>query len=143
MAAGSQLIIDKDGIRLTTPQRFKVHAGQHIFQQGENVKAEVPLLPIALDRALWSNKWDLYDLFYPADFSKIKYKLINKNNNTYITGTLDQHGRTARINHDQSQEYALLIGPDLDWSVSIDDGQTAQIFEHSCSDHLQHEQEYE
>lgn len=142
MAAGSQLIIDKDGIHLTTPQQFKVHAGQHIFQQGENIKAKVPILPIASDIALWSNKWDVYELFYPADFSTIKYKLINKNNNTYSTGTLDQHGRTARINHDQSQEYALLIGPDRDWSVSIDDGQTAQIFEHQCTAHFHHEQEY-
>lgn len=140
MAAGSQLIINKDGISFITPREFKVHAGQHIFQEGEQVKAKIPILPPYTDRQLLSNKWDVYDLFYPADFSKIKYKLINNNNFTYMTGTLDAHGRTNRITRDQAEDYDLLIGPDLDWSVCIEDDRQYQAIEHQCKTGLENHQ---
>ena len=31
MAGGSQIVINSNGITITTPREFKVHAGQHIF----------------------------------------------------------------------------------------------------------------
>lgn len=133
MAAGSQLIINKDGISITTPYPFSVHAGQHIFETGEQVKAQIPILPTYANTQLLSNKWDFYDLFYQTDFAKIKYKLINNHNNSYMTGTLDTHGRTHRITRGQVEDYDLLIGPDLDWNACIDDEGTEYFFEHQCA----------
>lgn len=47
MAGGSQIIISSDGITIKTPREFKVFAGQHIFQSGQQVpisKASLPMM---------------------------------------------------------------------------------------------------
>lgn len=47
MAGGSQIIINKDGITITTPRKFEAKAGQHIFKAGENIPPKLPILPDA------------------------------------------------------------------------------------------------
>ncbi|WP_327858755.1 hypothetical protein [Acinetobacter guillouiae] len=44
MAGGSQIIINKDGIKIITPAKFEVKAGQHLFKTGEKVPMEFPFL---------------------------------------------------------------------------------------------------
>ena len=47
MAGGSQIIISSNGITIKTPGEFKVFAGQHIFQSGQQVpisKASLPMM---------------------------------------------------------------------------------------------------
>jgi type VI secretion system secreted protein VgrG len=142
MAGGSQIIISKNGITIKTPNDFKVFARQHQFKTGSRVKAEIPTLPILKEETLFSNKWDFYDLFYQTDFSNVKYKLINNKNNTYVSGTLDQHGRTQRLSSDHNDDYDILIGTEEDWTVSVDDGlDDEDAFEYLCRSHDQHDQE--
>lgn len=45
MAGGSQIIINKDGIKIITPAKFEVKAGQHIFKGGVKVNTVLPSLP--------------------------------------------------------------------------------------------------
>jgi type VI secretion system secreted protein VgrG len=45
MAAGSQIRIDKNGITITTPNRFIANAAQHVFQSGASVDVQLPILP--------------------------------------------------------------------------------------------------
>ncbi|TQR64459.1 hypothetical protein [Acinetobacter sp. RF14B] len=51
MAGGSQIIINKDGIKIITPAKFEVKAGQHLFKSGATATVALPMLPksICLD----------------------------------------------------------------------------------------------
>ncbi|GAA5184978.1 type VI secretion system Vgr family protein [Acinetobacter kookii] len=144
-AGGSQLKINAEGIFTTTGGKFESKAGQHSFVGGGKVKTEIPTLPLIQDVKTFTNKWDFYDLFYEANFSEVKYKLINNKNNTYISGILDQHGRTQRMNTSINEDYDILIGTVDDWSVSLDDGSEDENFEYNCScgSHEDHEHEDE
>lgn len=144
-ACGSQLKINAEGIFTTTGGKFESKAGQHSFVGGAKVKTEIPTLPVIQDVKTFTNKWDFYDLFYEANFSEVKYKLINNKNNTYVSGTLDQHGRTQRMNTSINEDYDILIGTADDWSVSLDDGSEDENFEYNCScgSHEDHEHEDE
>lgn len=133
MAGGSQITISDQGITITTNGKVVFKAGQHIFEGGQRVKAEIPSLPIVSEINSFTNKWDFYDLFYEADFSNVKYKLINNKNNTYVSGTLDEHGRTQRMNTYNNEDYDILIGTDEDWTVSMDDDSEDDDFEYNCS----------
>ena len=85
----------------------------------------------------------IYDLFYESNFSNVKYKLINNKNNTYISGTLDEHGRTQRIHTPNNEDHDILIGTDEDWTVSMDDGGEDDSFEYTCSCGSQDEHEHQ
>ncbi|WP_278363136.1 type VI secretion system Vgr family protein [Acinetobacter schindleri] len=139
-AGGSQLKINRQGVFSTTSGKFECKAGQHSFVEGDKVKTEIQTLPVIQDVKTFTNRWDFYDLFYEANFSEVKYKLINNKNNTYISGTLDQHGRTQRINTSINEDYDILIGTADDWSVSLDDGSKDQEIEHGCNAHCCNEE---
>ena len=100
---------------------------------GDKIKIEIPTLPTIQDVKTFTNKWDFYDLFYNANFADVKYKLINNKNNTYVSGTLDQHGRTQRMNTYNNEDYDILIGTADEWTVSIDDSGEDGDFEHECN----------
>ncbi|MDC4755991.1 DUF2345 domain-containing protein [Acinetobacter baumannii] len=72
MAGGTRIVINDKGIRLITGGKFEVKAGQHIFNDGQRVKAELPNLPIVNETNNYTNKWDFYDLFYESNFSNVK-----------------------------------------------------------------------
>ena len=46
MAGGSQILIDDQGITISTGGKIVYQAGQHKFEGGRRVKAEIPPLPI-------------------------------------------------------------------------------------------------
>ena len=108
MAGGSQILIDDQGITISTGGKIVYQAGQHKFEGGRRVKAEIPPLPIVNEIKTFTNKWDFYDLFYEADFSNVQYKLINNKNNTYVSGQLDEHGRTQRMNTSNNEDHDVI-----------------------------------
>ena len=131
-AGGSQIKINSSGVCITTGGKFECKAGQHLFEGGATAKAEIPNLPIIQDIKTFTNKWDFYNLFYEADFKDVKYKLINNRNNTYVLGTLDQHGRTQRMSNYNNEGYDILIGTEDKWTVLVDDENLEEI-DHICS----------
>lgn len=143
MAGGSRIVISDNGITISTGGKIVYRAGQHKFEGGRNIKAEIPSLPSVNEIKTFTNKWDFYDLFYEADFSNVKYKLINNKNNTFVLGTLDEHGRTQRINASNNEDHDILIGTDDEWTVSLDDESGDDDFEYNCScgSHEDHDHE--
>ena len=133
MAGGSRIIISDEGITISTGGQILYKAQQHKFEGGQRVKAKIPSLPIVNQIKTFTNKWDFYDLFYEANFSEVKYKLINNKTNTYVSGILDEHGRTQRMNTSNNEDYDILIGTDEDWTFSMDDGSEDDDFEYNCS----------
>jgi len=132
MAGGSRILINDQGITISTGGKILYQAGQHKFEDGQQVKAEIPPLPIVNDIKTFTNKWDFYDLFYETNFSDVTYKLINNKNHTYISGGLDEHGRTQRITTLNNQNHDLLIGTNDEWTVSIDDESDDDDFQYHC-----------
>lgn len=49
MAGGSQILINNEGITITTHGKVVFQAGQHVFQGGEKVVGEFPFLPALLN----------------------------------------------------------------------------------------------
>ena len=143
MAGGSRILSDDQGITISTGGKILYQAGQHKFEGGQQVKAEIPPLPIVNDIKTFTNKWDFYDLFYSADFSDVKYKLINNKNHTYVSGGLVEHGRTQRMTTYNNENHDLLIGTDDEWTVSIDDESDDDDFQYDCSCDSQDDHEHE
>ena len=143
MAGGSLILINDQGITISTGGKILYQAGQHKFEGGQQVKAEIPPLPIVNDIKTFTNKWDFYDLFYQSDFSDVKYKLINNKNHTYVSGGLDEHGRTQRMTTSNNENHDLLIGTDDDWTVSMDDESDDDDFQYDCSCGSQEDHEHE
>ena len=143
MAGGSRILINDQGITISTGGKILYQAGQHKFEGGQQVKAEIPPLPIVNDIKTFTNKWDFYDLFYSADFSDVKYKLINNKNHTYVSGGLDEHGRTQRMTTYNNENHALVIGTDDERTVSIDDESDDDDFQYDCSCDSQDDHEHE
>ena len=133
MAGGSRILINDQGITISTGGKILYQAGQHKFEGGQQVKAEIPPLPIVNEIKTFTNKWDFYDLFYEADFSNVQYKLINNKNHTYVSGGLDEHGRTQRMSTSNNENLDILIGTNDEWTVSMDDDSADDDFEYNCS----------
>lgn len=142
MAGGSRILINDQGITISTGGKILYQAGQHKFEGGQRVKAEISPLPIVNDIKTFTNKWDFYDLFYQTDFANVKYKLINNKNHTYVSGGLDEHGRTQRMTTSNNESHDLLIGTDEAWTVSIDDESNNDDFQYNCSCGSQEEHEH-
>lgn len=132
MAGGSRILINDQGITISTGGKILYQAGQHKFEGRQQVKAEIPPLPIVNEIKTFTNKWDFYDLFYEADFSNVQYKLINNKNHTFVSGTLDEHGRTQRMTAPNNEDHDILIGTDEEWTVFMDDEDLEEI-EHVCN----------
>ncbi|WP_338325140.1 hypothetical protein [Acinetobacter guerrae] len=135
--------MNKDGVFITTGDYFKVKSGQNVFMSGAQVKAEIPLFPTSCAVNTFTNKWDMYELFYEHDLSKVEYKIISKKNNTYISASLDENGRTQRVSKNDNEDYDILIGIDDDWTVSLDNETENEDFQYicNCGMHDDHEKE--
>lgn len=123
MAGGSQIIINKNGITFITPGKFEAKAGQHIFEGGQKIKAEIPQLSLAKVLEAYTHRLDLSNLYASQDFSKVKYYAFKEgDNSSYISGNLDNWGRTERFTSESADEYKLMIcDPDDSWEVIINE----------------------
>jgi len=127
MAGGSQIIINKDGIKIITPAKFEAKAGQHLFKSGTKINYELPLLPDANQIDRKSMRFDLGNLDYISDFSKAKYR-VYKNNDSFYEGFLDTRGRTKRFFSEELEELEIFLDhPDFiveeDFFIESNDSQ--------------------
>lgn len=81
-AGGSQLVVNGSGVFIKTGGKFEVKAGQHLFTSGAKVSYEVPELP---NTPSFSNRLDIYDLFWESDFSKLSYKAFIRETNSFTS----------------------------------------------------------
>ena len=118
MAGGSQIIINKDGIKIITPAKFEVKAGQHLFKTGEKVNYSLPDIPEVSPP--YSNKLDVYSIFTNESFQSIEnlnYSALY-DNGEFKKGSLDKYGRTDRIKSSEKKNVKVLIGGD-EWHYYI------------------------
>ena len=90
MAGGSQLIINKDGIKIITPAKFEVKAGQHLFKGGAHVQSVMPSfssLAMNKDNYSFTNRIDVFDVFKDFEFSEVKYRALLKDQKIYKSGS--------------------------------------------------------
>ncbi|SPL69615.1 hypothetical protein [Acinetobacter stercoris] len=76
MAGGSQIIINKDGIKVITPGKFESHAGQHKFTSGEKVTMPLTSLPTVPNN--FSNKVDYKFEYLDGDGKKTEAPNIDE-----------------------------------------------------------------
>ncbi|WP_038346356.1 type VI secretion system Vgr family protein [Acinetobacter sp. A47] len=116
-AGGSQLKINANGVFSTTGGKFESKAGQHLFTSGAKVSYEVPELP---NTPTFSNRLDIYDLFWESDFSKLSYKAFVPGTNSFTSGSIDEHGRTGKITTPDPTQVQVLVGSNDEWGLVID-----------------------
>ncbi|WP_151707391.1 type VI secretion system Vgr family protein [Acinetobacter sp. TUM15064] len=116
-AGGSQLKINGDGIFTTTGGKFESKAGQHSFVGGAKVSYEVPELPCS---STFSNRLDIYNLFWASDFNQLSYKAFIPETNVFIAGVIDEHGRTGKINTSDPTKVQVLVGSDDEWGLRVE-----------------------
>ncbi len=116
-AGGSQIKINAQGVFTTTGGKFESKAGQHEFTNGEKLSYEIPQLP---NTVLYSNKLDIYDLFWESDLSQLSYKAFIPDTNAFVSGQIDEHGRTGRISTADPSKVQVLVGSNDEWGLSIE-----------------------
>ena len=116
-AGGTQLVVNGSGVFIKTGGKFEVKSGQQVFTSGAKVPAEVPQLP---SNVMYSNKLDIYDLFWESDFSQLSYKAFIPETNSFVSGQIDEHGRTGKIGTTDPSKVQVLVGSDDEWGLSIE-----------------------
>ncbi|WP_367111619.1 contractile injection system protein, VgrG/Pvc8 family [uncultured Psychrobacter sp.] len=116
-SAGASLTIDESGIKLVCPGEIKIQAVKKALVSGARANYSVPMMPETIP--LFSNKLDVYDLFYHSDFSEVDYVAM-MDDGQIVEGTLDEHGRTDRLMSMESKGAEVLVGYLDNWSIEID-----------------------
>ncbi|MFT5120384.1 MAG: type VI secretion system secreted protein VgrG [Psychrobacter glaciei] len=116
-SAGASITIDESGIKLVCPGTIKVKAVKKSLVNGARANYALPMMPKTIP--LFSNKLDVYDLFYHADFNEVEY-VATLDDGQIVEGTLDEHGRTDRLISMKSKEAEVLVGYLDNWSIEID-----------------------
>nr|WP_317200876.1 contractile injection system protein, VgrG/Pvc8 family [uncultured Psychrobacter sp.] len=117
-SAGASLTIDESGIKLVCPGEIKIKAVKKSLVGGARANYSLPMMPETIP--LFSNKLDVYDLFYQYDFKDIEFQMLRPDGQL-IEGVLDEHGRTAPVISDKEEEVNVLVGfKDADWAIEFE-----------------------
>lgn len=115
-SAGASITIDDSGIKLVCPGTIKIKAVKKGLVGGARANYSLPMMPETVP--LFSNKLDVYDLFYQHNFEDIEFQMLRPDGQL-IEGVLDEHGRTAPVISDKEEEVEAYVGfRDTDWGVS-------------------------
>ncbi len=124
-SAGASLTIDESGIKLVCPGEIKIKAVKKALVSGARANYSVPMMPETIP--LFSNKLDVYDLFYQHDFKDIEFQILRPDGQL-IEGMLDEHGRTAPVISDKEEEVEILVGfKDTDWGIKFEPDEDEEI----------------
>ena len=117
-SAGASITIDDSGIKLVCPGTIKVKAVKKSLTGGARTNYSLPRMPETIP--LFSNKLDVYDLFYQHNFEDIEFRILRPDGQL-IEGVLDEHGRTAPVISDKEENVEVLIGfKDADWGMEFE-----------------------
>ena len=117
-SAGASITIDDSGIKLVCPGMIKIKAVKKELKSGARANYSLPMMPETIP--LFSNKLDVYDLFYQHDFNNIEFQMLRPDGQL-IEGVLDEHGRTAPVISDKEEDVEILVGfKNTDWGVEFE-----------------------
>ncbi|MFZ2554416.1 DUF2345 domain-containing protein, partial [Psychrobacter urativorans] len=124
-SAGASITIDDSGIKLVCPGTIKVQAVRKSLVSGARANYSLPMMPKTIP--LFSNKLDVYDLFYQYAFDEIEFQILRPDGQL-LEGMLDEHGRTAPVISDKEEEVEVLVGfKDTDWGVEFEPDEEDEI----------------
>lgn len=105
MAGGSQLVIDNQGITITTNGEIVFKAGQHLFQSGVEVGVDPRGLPA------YEPYNEKFKMLLPSGgaMANIDYKISSDEHN--FAAVSDQKGFSKRVNTAEEKNLTL----DLNW----------------------------
>ena len=121
-AAGAAIQIEAGNITINAPGAVEFKAGQKNLTSAATASAPTVALPTA-DLVLpnkYSARVDLYDYFVQHDFREVPYsaKLAD---GSFVSGTLDEHGRSLQIYSTEVQPVKVLVGKSSDeWEMIFD-----------------------
>lgn len=116
-SAGASITIDDSGIKLVCPGTIKIKAVKKRLVSGARANYSLPMMPKTIP--LFSNKLDVYDLFYHSNFSEVDYMAMLDDGQVF-EGTLDEHGRTGRLMSMKSKKADVLVGYLDNWTLEYD-----------------------
>ena len=105
MAGGSQIVINNQGITITTNGKVIFKAGQHKFEGGQKASVAIPLLP---KLGLYNVTYEVKDKDTQELLSFTKYILTNELGHSYY-GETDENGLTKTIYSDKEESYSLHV----------------------------------
>lgn len=124
-SAGASITIDDSGIKLVCPGTIKVQAVKKTLVGGGKANYSLPMMPNTIP--LFSNKLDVYDLFYQHNFNEIEFQMLRPDGQL-IEGVLDKHGRTAHVISDKEEEVEVLVGfKDTEWGIEFEPDEEINI----------------
>ena len=124
-SAGASITIDDTGVKLVAPGVITVRAVKKGLVSGARANYTLPMMPETVP--LFSNRLDVYDLFYQHDFSDIEFQMLRPDGQL-IEGLLDAHGRTAPVISDKEEEVEVLVGfKDTDWGIEFEPDEDEEI----------------
>ena len=112
-AKGSYTKINGKGIEHGTPKAFTWYTPT----LGMPGPKRMPYNFSSMKAQAFSNRFDVYDLFYAHDFETLSYDLYMKDG-SMVSGNLDEHGRTMQFYTRQSEKVTALVGADRDWGIA-------------------------
>ncbi|ELO6155762.1 hypothetical protein [Acinetobacter tandoii] len=107
MASGSQIIINKDGIKIITPAKFEAKAGQHIFKGGVKVDIVRTVLPDIRMKTEHRNFQAIHSETNEI-LKEIPYSILNKRTGQKIYGQTDNEGMTKTIKSAEIDELEVI-----------------------------------
>ena len=124
-SAGASITIDASGVKLVAPGVITIRAVRKSLVSGARANYTLPMMPETIP--LFSNRLDVYDLFYQHDFSDIEFQMLRPDGQL-IEGVLDAHGRTAPVISDKEEEVEVLVGfKDTDWGIEFEPDEDEEI----------------
>ncbi|WP_167760015.1 DUF2345 domain-containing protein [Paraburkholderia pallida] len=113
-ARGSYIRINGAGIEHGTPGQWAAYAGNHALPGPKSLPVVVPGFDMP---KAFSNRLDVYDVYWPRAFGEVEYTARRENGDIIAQGTLDEHGRTPRLTTDQAETLQVLVGTQGSWLV--------------------------
>jgi uncharacterized protein (DUF2345 family) len=113
MAGGSQILINDQGITITTHGKIVYQAAQHVFAGGGKAHVELPIMPNTTSQK-FSNRLDANTLIAATGIADAVHKTV-LSSGRLVTGSLDEHGRTQQLQTSKADDtMRSLVGRKMD-----------------------------
>jgi len=120
---GAAIRIEGGNITLNAPGKVEFKASKKELAGPADGSVDLPGLPkltVANLPEKYSNRLDVYDVFYKHELSDIHYA-AKRADGKVVRGTLDEHGRTDQIYLKDQEEIEVLVGTSsADWDLIYD-----------------------
>lgn len=108
MAAGSQVIIDVQGITIKTNRQAVFRAGEHRFENGEKILIDMPFLPVLQTDGCYILEFDVRHKVDDELLGGAVFSLIDSKGNVQ-TGKVPKDGIVRVRSARKEENYTIII----------------------------------